>query len=335
MGLLDGYYNFVQNVHAARERGRNMLYGSPEERMAKAQGLLGEAPGAYQLSPDEQFANEQIPGLQTAGSGLLGSDMGLGDRMKFRLGMLGTGYSPGEIGSVMQPVINRQKYMQGLGDPTTLQQQFEYYKSLPVPQQQELLEYRRSGAVNLGQGGVGVPYTSAQKEQAGFNPQSVVIPDKNGIPRVISKEQFTQPQILSGGFATRMSTATSEINSLKGSGVDPAGIIQNLDMFGTPDVLVNFMRSPEGQRYRQAQENWITANLRKESGAAIPEEETEREIKKWFPQPGDSPEVIAQKERARGDAQRSMVKASGGAFQDLEDQADMDELMQLRQEQGQ
>ncbi len=88
-----------------RQQAMGLLYGSPEERIQKAYGLLGEAPEAYQLSPDEQFADEQIPGLQTAGSGLLGSDMGIGARMKFRLGMLGTGYNPQQIQSVMAPAM--------------------------------------------------------------------------------------------------------------------------------------------------------------------------------------------------------------------------------------
>jgi hypothetical protein len=94
------------------------------------------------------------------------------------------------------------------------------------------------------------------------------------------------------------------------------------------------MRTPEGQRYRQAQVNWITANLRKESGAAIPETETEREIKKWFPQPGDEKDTIKQKARSRKDAERAMQKSAGGAYQELLDKAQSDRLSELRAKHG-
>lgn len=78
----------------------------------------------------------------------------------------------------------------------------------------------------------------------------------------------------------------------------------------------NPMVTSEAQRYRQAQENWVTANLRQESGAAIGKDEMAKDIIKWFPQPGDSQEVIKQKEAARKVAQRAMeVQAGPGAQQ--------------------
>jgi hypothetical protein len=64
--------------------------------------------------------------------------------------------------------------------------------------------------------------------------------------------------------------------------------------------------SPNRQLYRQAQENWVTANLRKESGALIGPEEMKNEILKYFPQLGEGPEVIAQKAEARRIAEEGM-----------------------------
>jgi hypothetical protein len=57
--------------------------------------------------------------------------------------------------------------------------------------------------------------------------------------------------------------------------------------------------SVEQQRFRQAQEDWVRAKLRKESGAVIGAKEMVDEIRTYFPMPGDSPEVIAQKAQAR------------------------------------
>lgn len=71
--------------------------------------------------------------------------------------------------------------------------------------------------------------------------------------------------------------------------------------------------SPEQQQYRQAQEDWVRAKLRKESGAVIADDEMKREIETYFPQLGDSPEVIKQKAQARQVAIRAMGAAAGKA----------------------
>jgi hypothetical protein len=64
--------------------------------------------------------------------------------------------------------------------------------------------------------------------------------------------------------------------------------------------------STNRQLYRQAQENWVTANLRKESGAVIGAEEMQKEIEKYFPQINEGPEVIAQKAESRRIAEEGM-----------------------------
>lgn len=329
MGLREAWLNLYKDRekmrYQAQLEAQNMAYGTPQERLEKAQGLLG-SPGWEQSGPLQPGAQRE----QVGASGLLGSDMGFTDKAKFYLGMLGTGYNPQQA----QGLLNQ--FQQP--DKPALQQQFEYYQSLPAQQQEALLDYRRSGAqnINLG-GGAGTVLTREQKASMGLPPEGTYVNDKNGIPRQITSAQFTQPQIQAGGFATRMGTASKEITDIyqKYPDFNPAGMIQNLEeMTPVPPALANFFKSEEGQRYRQAQDNWISANLRKESGAAIPEAELENERRKWFPMPGDSLAVREQKARARRDAERSMVKASGGAYQDLEDQADMEELMKLRLEQG-
>jgi hypothetical protein len=72
--------------------------------------------------------------------------------------------------------------------------------------------------------------------------------------------------------------------------------------------------STQQQLYRQAQENWVRANLRKESGAVIGPDEMKSEIKTYFPQPGDKPENIAQKELARQVTQDAMRTAAGKSY---------------------
>lgn len=78
-------------------------------------------------------------------------------------------------------------------------------------------------------------------------------------------------------------------------------------------------RSSERQQYRQAQEDWVRAKLRKESGAVIADQEMDREIRTYFPQIGDGPEVLKQKAAARQTAIRAMKTGAGPVVQDSVD----------------
>jgi hypothetical protein len=82
------------------------------------------------------------------------------------------------------------------------------------------------------------------------------------------------------------------------------------------NVLPGVMGGPNEaqQQYQQAKTNFITAVLRKESGAAIGQNEFETEEKKYFPQASDSKANIAQKQRARELAIEAMkIQAGPGA----------------------
>jgi hypothetical protein len=104
---------------------------------------------------------------------------------------------------------------------------------------------------------------------------------------------------------------------------DSTGTIQQIednvgriDTEAAKSTWTNWLSSPKAQMYQQARRNWVTANLRKESGAAIPESELENEYKKWFPTIGDSKENIALKRQARQVAEEAMtVQAGPGAAQ--------------------
>lgn len=76
----------------------------------------------------------------------------------------------------------------------------------------------------------------------------------------------------------------------------------------------NLMTPTDQQTYNQAAEQWIRAKLRKESGAAIGNEEMAKEFRTYFPQYGDSEAVIRQKADARAEATRGMISESAGAY---------------------
>ena len=82
------------------------------------------------------------------------------------------------------------------------------------------------------------------------------------------------------------------------------------------NVLPGFLGGPNAQQqsYDQAKRNFITAVLRKESGAAIAASEFANEEKKYFPQAGEDDTVIKQKQKARKLAIEAMkIQAGPGA----------------------
>lgn len=119
----------------------------------------------------------------------------------------------------------------------------------------------------------------------------------------------TDVQIGAAGYAKRALAADSITNDLLSKGYDPttigAGIRGNVPLIG------NFVRSDEDKQFGQAKNDFISAVLRKESGAAISKDEYKNEDLKYFPQPGDTPKVIAQKSESR---QRAIatLEAQGG-----------------------
>ncbi|MCA8331893.1 hypothetical protein [Burkholderia cepacia] len=80
---------------------------------------------------------------------------------------------------------------------------------------------------------------------------------------------------------------------------------------GAMGGATNWLNSDQQQSYEQAKRNFVSAILRKESGAAIADSEFVNEDKKYFPQTGDSPATIEQKARAR-DLAIEALKAQAG-----------------------
>lgn len=76
----------------------------------------------------------------------------------------------------------------------------------------------------------------------------------------------------------------------------------------------NFLISGERQKYEQAKRDFINAQLRRESGAAIAPSEFDSANKQYFPVPGDSEQTIRQKASNRRSAVESMGREGGPAY---------------------
>jgi hypothetical protein len=137
----------------------------------------------------------------------------------------------------------------------------------------------------------------------------------------------TEMEQKASGFAQRMELSDQLIKDienkvstqqLQGKDVGTMYPTARTQMLGNIPLagkyLENIGSSTQQQLYKQAQENWVRANLRKESGAVIGEGEMKDEITTYFPQPGDRPEKIAQKQLARQVTQDAMKTAAGASY---------------------
>lgn len=121
--------------------------------------------------------------------------------------------------------------------------------------------------------------------------------------------KFTDVQTTSAGYADRMEQADNLLTSIEHDPSSMANVVQS--------KMPNVLRSEGYQQYEQAQRDWVRAKLRKESGAVIADEEMEKEVETYFPQPGDGPQVVKQKEEARRRANEAMKQSSGDAYDEL------------------
>lgn len=127
---------------------------------------------------------------------------------------------------------------------------------------------------------------------------------------------LTEQQSKDALFGARMQEAHKILTALETKDIK-APVINSVIPFGIGAKISNALpsvmggASAEQQQYVQAQRDFINAVLRKESGAVIADSEFENAQKQYFPQIGDSDEVIAQKAKNRELAMRMIVNGSG------------------------
>jgi hypothetical protein len=129
---------------------------------------------------------------------------------------------------------------------------------------------------------------------------------------------MTESQSNATAYGMRMKEANAILEDLSKKGVLKGAVIEATPLIGSTlgQVLPSALggTSAAQQQVNQAKSNFITAVLRKESGAVISDSEFDREDKKYFPQINDSPAVIKQKENARKLAIKAIeVQAGPGA----------------------
>jgi len=162
-------------------------------------------------------------------------------------------------------------------------------------------------------------------------------PVMSGGQPLVGGKPLTESQGNATAFGMRMKESNQLLNNLEKQGVKDTGIVRSTvgGIVGmTPfvgekmqqgvqsamNVLPSGLGGPNAQQQETdaARKNFVTAVLRKESGAAISPSEFYTESQKYFPQPGDADSVIKQKQHARETAIKAMEIQAGPGKRQIE-----------------
>lgn len=131
-----------------------------------------------------------------------------------------------------------------------------------------------------------------------------------------ANKPLTEFQGKSAAFADRAQKAGAILDQLE-TKYNPAAInsknsVQDWPVIGGAlGAITNSSLSANDQKAEQAQRDFVNAILRQESGAAIGASEFQNAARQYFPQPGDSKAVIAQKAANRKTAIQGLVRNAG------------------------
>ena len=144
----------------------------------------------------------------------------------------------------------------------------------------------------------GKPLTETQSNAVAFGMRAV---EANKLATDLESKGFTNTGVIRTAVGGTMGQAPIVGEKLE------QGVRSTFNVL--PQVLGG--PSPEQQQVDQARRNFITAVLRKESGAVIGPNEYRDEERKYFPQLGDSEKVIKQKQDARKLAIQALEAQAG------------------------
>jgi len=127
--------------------------------------------------------------------------------------------------------------------------------------------------------------------------------NKSSLGGTLNGKPQTTTQATIQGYADRVTQSDKIISALGSKFTGALSVVGQLNPF-------NILKSSERQQYEQAQRNYVNAVLRRESGAVISEEEFANARQQYFPQAGDSPEVVAQKAANRATVKSNLYQAA-------------------------
>jgi hypothetical protein len=134
-----------------------------------------------------------------------------------------------------------------------------------------------------------------------------------------SQEKTQKEQELSAAQAKQLGLAqmgqlsNKQYEEALSKGYDPTSYKNKLDMM---TWMPQMLKSDEGKQAMAAQDTWVESYLRDASGAAIPHSERSSYAEIYFPRPGDTQEIVANKMQMRKQKEQSaLIGAGPGAKQ--------------------
>lgn len=129
-----------------------------------------------------------------------------------------------------------------------------------------------------------------------------------------SSKEFKQNQYAAAGFANRAVDAEAALSKL----LDPEGGFKvewrPMDRFRREQDLPQDVKM-----FNQIKRDFVSAVLRKESGASIADTERSEKEQEFFPQPGDGADVLARKAQARANAIAALEAEAGNALAQVQE----------------
>lgn len=172
------------------------------------------------------------------------------------------------------------------------------------------LATERDAAKAEKEAGIKVPIIDDKGNTIGYTSKGAVKVGEGKAP--------TEGQTNANTYATRMEQAEGVINKLAPyiNKFPDQGLVGGAKYaaLGVAPDMFNKYKGNEYQSYQQAQRNFMSAVLRKESGAMISDKEMADGKVQYFPIPGDSNEVLAQKAANRKAAIEGIKGAAGKAY---------------------
>ena len=289
MGMMNRSQLNVANIQRLEQerKWREMQMAEAQRKMEQQRQMRHMAPQLAKglLSEDPTTQNDAVMGL---------------------LGM--------QPDQMMPLLLAQMKAQEGMAKPTSLMQNLEAAGLMRGTDeyQQAMMDAITKPAASV--------TVNQPKLQPGFMPidpsdlAKGVRPIPGGSTDPASKP-LTQSQELSFGYAQRMISAEQELDKVFGQYSPTA--IKGLQAGGVIGAGAAAVASEQSKMAKTAQEDWIRAKLRRESGATILPQEMEDERKVYFPQPLDGAETIMLKRRLRQTAIEAMAAQAGYGGKEL------------------
>ena len=180
----------------------------------------------------------------------------------------------------------------------------------PAPQFISPAEKQAIDAMGYGQKARYEADMDLQKKKA---ESDIALQQKQAEKQLDIQSKANEPLSLEQGKVATFADRMQEANKIIGDLTLSQTSLKQKALSASP-ILPNYLTDENYKKASQAQRNFINAVLRRESGAVISPEEFANAREQYFPQPGDTPEVIAQKAQNRKTVIEGFSREAGPAY---------------------